>query len=101
MDYSVISIEKTLKEFSASIQKRGFKKCRVIDLNAQQKTGYLKINYDLIGLLLTGEVALELGHLQVPLVVGEEFHIASGNSFQLIAGDVGAKVLYGVGYINC
>lgn len=101
MDYSVMSIEKTLKEFSSSIQKRGFNKCRVINLSAQQKTGYLKFNYDLIGLLLAGEVALELGHSQVPLSVGEEFHIPSENSFQLITGDAGAKVLYGLGFINC
>lgn len=101
MDYSVMSIEKILKEFNASIQKRGFKKCRVIDLSAQQKTGYLKFNYDLIGLLLIGEVVLELGHHQVPLVVGEEFHIPHENNFQLIGGDTAAKLLYGVGFINC
>jgi len=97
MDYSVMSIEKMLKEFSTSVQRRGYTKCRVVDLNAQQKTGCLKFEQDLIALLLTGEAALEFEDQQRPLMVAEEFHIPAQHSFQLMAGDVGAVVLYGLG----
>jgi hypothetical protein len=94
MDTSVFSIEALAKEFGHSLFERGFSRGVLRTLKPQQCSGVLETEHAVIGLVLSGELLIELPECLLLNGVGDEFFLPPNIYFQATAGELGAQYLF-------
>jgi len=94
MDTSVISIEALAKEFGHSLFERGFSSGVLRSLKPQQCSGVLESEHAVLGLVLSGELLIELPECLLLNGVGDEFFLPPNTYFQATAGEQGAQFLF-------
>ena len=93
MDNSVISIEMLARFFNNSLRKRGFTRAIYWEMNPSQCSSLLQQHFVVLGLVVAGELELEISEVHQIYGVGEEFMIPANTYFQATAGDEGAQLL--------
>ena len=93
MDNSVTSIEMLVRLFNHTLRKRGFTRAIHREMNHGQSSGILQQHFVVLGLVVAGELELELSEEHQIYGVGEEFMIPANTYFQATATDNGAQLL--------
>ena len=93
MDNSVISIEMLARFFNNSLRKRGFTRAIYWEMNPSQCSSLLQQHFVVLGLVVAGELELELSEVHQIYGVGEEFVIPANTYFQATAGHNGVRIL--------
>ena len=93
MDNSVISIEMLARFFNNSLRKRGFTRAIYWEMNPSQCSSLLQQHFVVLGLVVAGELELEISEVHQIYGVGEEFMIPANTYFQATATDNGAQLL--------
>jgi len=93
MDNSVISIEMLARFFNHSLRIRGFTRAIHREMNPSQCSSLVQQHFVVLGLVVAGELELELSEAHLIYGVGEEFMIPANTYFQATAGHNGAQLL--------
>ena len=94
MDNSVISIESVAITFSQNLISKGFTKRSLRYFRPYQCSGVIYTNREVLGLVLMGELLIEIEDNQSIFEQGGEFFLPSNVYFQATAGDIGAHFLF-------
>lgn len=94
MDASVISLEAMAKNFSQSLLQRGFSVASLSVLRPYQNSGFLTSNLAGLGLILAGDLMLNLAEAQVIYGAGDEFFIPAQTYYQATGGEFGTQFLF-------
>ena len=94
MDNSVISIEMLARFFNHSLRIRGFTRAIHREMNPSQCSSLLQQHFVVLGLVVAGELELELSEAHLIYGVGEEFMIPANTYFQATAGHTGVRLLF-------
>jgi hypothetical protein len=94
MDKSVISIESLAIFFSQSLTRKGFHKGTLRHFSPYQCSGVLYINREVLGLVLMGELLIDIEDNQSIIEQGGEFFLPPNVYFQATAGEHGAHFLF-------
>jgi quercetin dioxygenase-like cupin family protein len=93
MDISVTSIDMLARLFNHSLRNRGFTRAIHREMYAGQSSGMQQHHFGVLGLVVAGELELELAEAHQTLGIGEEFTIPANIYFQVTAGHSGAQLL--------
>jgi hypothetical protein len=94
MDASVISIEPLTKKFSQSLFKRGFSLASLKVLRPHQNSGLMASELAGLGLILAGDLMINLAEVQVIYGAGDEFFIPAQTYYQATGGEFGTQFLF-------
>jgi len=100
MDNSVTSIEKLAHLFSLSLRKRGFTRAVHREMRPGQSSGVLQQSFGVLGLVVAGEIELEMSEAHEIYSAGQEFTIPANTYVQATAGDNGTYLLLAKKRIN-
>lgn len=79
--------------FNHSLRNRGFTRAIHREMYAGQSSGMQQHHFGVLGLVVAGELELELAEAHQTLGIGEEFTIPANIYFQATAGHSGAQLL--------
>jgi len=94
MDKSVISIESMAIIFSQSLVRKGFTKRGLRYFRPYQSSGVFFTDREILGLVLMGQLVIEIEDSKSILDEGDEFFLPSNNFFSATAGEHGAHFLF-------
>jgi hypothetical protein len=94
MDASVISIQAMAKKFSQSLLQRGFSRASLKVLRPFQNSGLMASELAGLGLILAGDLMINLAEAQVIYGAGDEFFIPAHSYYQATGGEFGTQFLF-------
>jgi hypothetical protein len=94
MDASVISIEELAKKFRQSLFQRGFSRASLSVLRPCQNSGLLTSDLAGLGLILAGDLMINLAEARVIYGAGDEFFIPAQTYYQATGGEFGTQFLF-------
>ena len=93
MDSSVSTIESRSIQFNKSLRSRGFTRSIYGSLNPFERSGLKFHHFEIIGIVISGGLAIDFYELSTKFNIGEEFKISSNTYFQATAGNEGVEIL--------